>query len=231
MIHFITLSLFPKIFETPLDYSIIKRAKESKLVRFSHYDIRDFTKDKHKRVDDIIYGGGAGMLMTPQPIFDAIEYIKKFEGDAEVIFFTPKGDKLNSKIVQKYASTDIPKFEKRYILLCGRYEGIDNRVREILVDHEISIGDFILSGGEFAALIFMDSVIRYLDGALGNKESLEEESFNNNLLEYPQYTRPANFRGMEVPKVLLSGHHKKIKEWRLEKQIEITKRVRKELLE
>ena len=226
MIHFITLSIFPQIFES-LNHSIIKRAQENNLVKFTHYDIRDFTTNKHKRVDDIIYGGGAGMLMTPQPIFDAIEVIKNKFKNCEVIFFTPKGKTLNTEIVEEYVKTDN---DKNYILLCGRYEGIDNRIREYLVDKEISIGDFVLSGGEFAALIFIDSVVRHIDGALGNKASLEEESFNDGLLEYPQYTRPADFRGLKVPEVLLSGNHKKIKEWKKEKQIEITKKVRKDLL-
>jgi len=228
MINFITLSIFPQIFESPLNYSIIKRAQDNNLVKFYHYDIRDFTTNKHNRVDDIIYGGGAGMLMTPQPIFDAIESIKDRFGEVEVIFFTPKGKKLNSEVVQEYAYDSN---NKNYILLCGRYEGIDNRIREVLVDKEISIGDFILSGGEFAALIFIDSVVRYIDGALGNKDSLKEESFNENLLEYPQYTRPYDFRGFKVPDILLSGNHKKIADWRKNKQLEITKERRKDLLD
>ena len=228
MINFITLSIFPQIFESPLNYSIIKRAQDNNLVKFYHYDIRDFTTNKHNRVDDIIYGGGAGMLMTPQPIFDAIESIKDRFGEVEVIFFTPKGKKLNSEVVQEYAYDSN---NKNYILLCGRYEGIDNRIREVLVDKEISIGDFILSGGEIAALIFIDSVVRYIDGALGNKDSLKEESFNENLLEYPQYTRPYDFRGFKVPDILLSGNHKKIADWRKNKQLEITKERRKDLLD
>ena len=232
MIHFITLSIFPQIFESPLNYSIIKRARDNNLVKFTHYDIRDFSTNKHRNVDDSIYGGGAGQLMTPQPIFDAVKYIRQEYGDIKLIFFTPKGKPLDNKLVKKFAilpETGNNKI-KRYLLLSGRYEGIDNRVREYLVDEEISIGDYILSGGEFASLIFIDAVTRYIEGALGNKESLIDESFNQNLLEYPQYTRPANFRGMKVPEVLLSGNPKKIKEWQIKKQIELTKKVRKDLL-
>lgn len=236
MIHFITLSIFPQIFESPLNYSIIKRAKDKGLVKFSHYNIRDFTTNKHKNVDDAIYGGGAGQLMTPQPIFDAIKYIKQEYGDIKVIFFTPKGRQLTTNLVKEFAILPVNKAPsvpqlKTYLLLSGRYEGIDNRIREHLIDEEISIGDYILSGGEFASLIFIDTVTRYIEGALGNKESLKDESFNDNLLEYPQYTRPANFRGMKVPDILLSGNHKKIKEWQAQKQIEITKKLRRDLLD
>ncbi len=226
MIHFITLSIFPAIFESPLNHSIIKIAKDKKLVKFSHYDIRDFTDDKHKNVDDQIYGGGAGQLLTPQPIFDSIDYIKSIHGDLKVIFFTPKGKTLNTKIVESYANVQ----NQTYLLLSGRYEGVDNRVREYLVDEEISIGDYILSGGEFASLIFIDSITRSIKGVLGNEDSLKDESFSNNLLEYPQYTRPANFRGMKVPDILLSGNHKKIEEWKYEQQLKITKVRRSDLL-
>ncbi len=230
MIHFITLSIFPQIFESPLNYSIIKRAKDKGLVKFSHYNIRDFTTNKHKNVDDAIYGGGAGQLMTPQPIFDAVKYIKQEYGDIKLIFFTPKGRRLTTNLVKEFAYLPDNNITKRFILLSGRYEGIDNRIREYLVDEEVSIGDYILSGGEFASLIFIDTVTRYIEGALGNKESLKDESFNDSLLEYPQYTRPANFRGMKVPEILLNGNHKKIKEWQIQKQIEITKKVRRDLL-
>lgn len=230
MIHFITLSIFPQIFESPLNYSIIKRAKDKGLVKFSHYNIRDFTTNKHKNVDDAIYGGGAGQLMTPQPIFDAVKYIKQEYGDIKLIFFTPKGRRLTTNLVKEFAYLPDNNTTKRFILLSGRYEGIDNRIREYLVDEEVSIGDYILSGGEFASLIFIDTVTRYIEGALGNKESLKDESFNDSLLEYPQYTRPANFRGMKVPEILLNGNHKKIKEWQIQKQIEITKKVRRDLL-
>jgi len=230
VIHFITLSIFPQIFESPLNYSIIKRAKDKGLVKFSHYNIRDFTTNKHKNVDDAIYGGGAGQLMTPQPIFDAVKYIKQEYGDIKLIFFTPKGRRLTTNLVKEFAYLPDNNITKRFILLSGRYEGIDNRIREYLVDEEVSIGDYILSGGEFASLIFIDTVTRYIEGALGNKESLKDESFNDSLLEYPQYTRPANFRGMKVPEILLNGNHKKIKEWQIQKQIEITKKVRRDLL-
>lgn len=237
MIHFITLSIFPEIFESPLNYSIIKRAVDKGLVKFNHYNIRDFSKNKHKNIDDHIYGGGAGQLIMPQPIFDAVEYIKGKHGDLRIIFFTPKGIPLSTQIVKKFADPQCPKEGASegggttYLLLSGRYEGIDNRVREYLVDEEISIGDYILSGGEFASLVFIDSVTRYIDGVLGNEESLVNESFNDNLLEYPQYTKPADFRGMKVPDVLLSGHHGKILEWRYQEQIKITKKIRKDLFD
>ena len=229
MIHFITLSIFPEIFESPLNHSIIKIAKEKSLVKFSHYNIRDFSKNKHRKVDDSIFGGGAGQLMMPQPIFDAVDYLKSEYGDCKVIFFTPKGKKLNPEVIKNYADVKTDEI-KRYILLSGRYEGVDNRVREYLVDEEISIGDYILSGGELASLVFIDAVTRYIDGVLGNPESLKDESFNDNLLEYPQYTRPSDFRGMKVPEILLSGNHKKINEWKRQKQIELTKKVRSDLL-
>ena len=237
MIHFITLSIFPQIFESPLNYSIIKRAKDKNLIKFTHYDIRDFSTNKHKNVDDQIYGGGAGQLMTPQPIFDAIKYIKQEYGDIKTIFFTPKGRQLNTKLVKKFALAPQPPkggelegVKMTYLLLSGRYEGIDNRIREHLIDEEISIGDYILSGGEFASLIFIDAITRYIEGALGNEESLHDESFEDNLLEYPQYTRPANFRGMKVPDILLSGNHQKIKEWRYQESLKITNKVRKDLI-
>ena len=232
MIHFITLSIFPQIFESPLKYSIIKKAKDKGLIKINHFDIRDFSKNKHKKVDDSIYGGGVGQLIMPQPVFDAIDYIKKEYGNLKVIFFTPKGRTLNMEIVKNFSSQSLNNDKiVRYLLLAGRYEGIDNRIREYLVDEEISVGDYILTGGELPALIFIDAVSRYIDGVLGNSESLSDESFNNGLLEYPQYTRPADFRGMKVPEILLSGNHKKIKNWQHKKQLEITKLIRKDLIE
>ncbi len=229
MIHFITLSVFPEIFKSPLNYSILKRAIDSGLIKVSHYDIRDFTTNKHKKIDDEIYGGGAGQLIMPQPVFDAIEYIKKDENNIKTIFFTPKGKVFNSKLAKKFSLSSDK--DTKYILLCGRYEGIDNRIRENLVDYEISIGDFVLSGGELAALVFIDAVSRHIPRVLGNEESLKEESFSNNLLEYPQYTRPADFRGMKVPEILLSGHHGNIEKWRREEQIKLTKKIRKDMLD
>ncbi len=226
MIHFITLSVFPEIFESPLNCSLFKKGTEKDLVKTTHFNIRDFTTNKNKNIDDYIFGGGAGLLLTPQPLFDAIEHIKKNYNVTKTVFFTPSGYLLNNTIVKSYAFAE----NAVYLLVCGRYEGIDNRVREQLIDEEISIGDYVLSGGELAALIFIDSVSRYVKGVLGNEESLTEESFSENLLEYPQYTRPADFRGLKVPEILLSGHHKNIKKWQREKQIELTKLRRPDLL-
>ncbi|MBN2694221.1 tRNA (guanosine(37)-N1)-methyltransferase TrmD [bacterium] len=226
MLHFITLSVFPEIFESPLNCSIFKKAQQNEILKFTHFNIRDFSTNKHRKIDDTVYGGGAGMLLMPQPLFDAIDFIKKNYKIDKVIFFSPSGEVLNNSIVKHYASET----DKTYLLLCGRYEGIDQRVVDSFVDIEISIGNYILSGGELAALVFIDSVGRFVEGVLGNEESLIEESLTDSLVEYPQYTKPADFRGLKVPEILLSGHHKNIAKWKKEKQIELTKTKRPELL-
>ncbi len=226
MIHFITLSVFPEIFESPLNCSIFKKAQQKEILMFTHFNIRDFSTNKHKKVDDTVYGGGAGMLLMPQPLFDAIDFIKKSYKIDKVIFFSPSGKVLNNSIVKQFASET----DKTYLLLCGRYEGIDQRVIDNFVDIEISIGNYILSGGELAALVFIDSVGRFIEGVLGNEESLIEESLTDSLVEYPQYTKPADFRGLKVPETLLSGHHKNILKWKKEKQLELTKVKRPDLL-
>ena len=218
---FDVLTLFPEMFE-PLDKSIIGRAERKKLIEINLINIRDFSKDKHKKVDDTPYGGGAGMVMMPDVVYDAYSSIKDRE-DAKVIYLSPQGKKLNQKEVK-----DLSK-ENHLILLCGHYEGIDQRVLDEIVDEEISIGDYVLTGGELPAMVLIDSVSRYVKGVL-NEESIEEESFSNNLLEYPQYTRPEEFRGKKVPEVLISGHHENIKRWREEKALEVTEKKRPDLL-
>ena len=218
---FDVLTLFPEMFES-LDESIIGRAKEKGLIEINLINIRDFSKNKHKKVDDTPYGGGAGMVLIPDVIYDAYSSIK--DEEAKVIYLSPQGKVLNQEKVKELAQ------ENHLILLCGHYEGIDQRVLDEIVDEEISIGDYVLTGGELPAMVLIDSVSRYVEGVL-NRESVKEESFSNKLLEYPQYTRPEEFRGRKVPEVLISGHHEKIKKWREQKSLEVTKKKRPDLLE
>ena len=218
---FDVLTLFPEMFES-LNESIIGRAKEKGLIEINLINIRDFSKDKHKKVDDTPYGGGAGMVIRPDVVYDAYSSIKDRE-NAKVIHLSPQGKVLNQEKVKELSN------ENHLILLCGHYEGIDQRVLDEIVDEEISIGDYVLTGGELPAMVVIDSVSRYVKGVLNN-ESIKEESFSNNLLEYPQYTRPEEFRGRKVPEVLISGHHENIKKWRDEKSLEITKIKRPDLL-
>ena len=218
---FDVLTLFPEMFES-LDESIIGRAKEKGLIEINLINIRDFSKDKHKKVDDTPYGGGAGMVIRPDVVYDAYSSIENKE-NAKVIYLSPQGKTLNQNIVNELSK------EEHLILLCGHYEGIDQRVLDEIVDEEISIGDYVLTGGELPAMVVIDSVSRYVNGVLNN-ESVKEESFSNKLLEYPQYTRPEEFKGRKVPEVLISGHHENIKKWRDEKSLEITKIKRPDLL-
>lgn len=218
--RFDILTLFPEMF-SPLQESIIGRAKEKGILNINVINIRDFSKDKHKKVDDTPYGGGAGMVMKPDVVYDAYSSIKTEE--AKVIYMSPKGNVLNQQKARELSK------EKHIIVLCGHYEGIDQRVLDEIVDEEISIGDYVLTGGEIPAMVLIDTVSRYVDGVL-NSESTAEESFSNNLLEYPQYTRPEEFRGKKVPEVLLSGHHENIKKWREEQARKITKARRPDLL-
>lgn len=215
------LTLFPDMF-TPLKESIIKRATDKNLVEINIIQIRDFSQDAHKKTDDIPYGGGAGMVMTPQPLYDAIQSVKT--PNSYVIYLSPRGKVFNQPMARKLSKCE------HLILVCGHYEGIDERVIDLCIDEEISIGDYVLTGGELPAMVMADSIIRLLDGAI-SQDSLNEESFTNNLLEYPQYTRPQNFKGLEVPEVLLSGHHANIAKWRKEKSIEITRKNRPDLLD
>ena len=217
---FDVLTLFPEMFET-LTKSITGKAIEKELININLINIRDFSKDKHKKVDDTPYGGGAGMVMKPDVVYDA--YLSVKSENAKVIYLSPQGKTLNQNKVEELAK------EKHLILLCGHYEGIDQRVLDEIVDEEISIGDYVLTGGELPAMVLIDSVSRYVEGVL-NEESTSEESFSNGLLEYPQYTRPEEFRGKKVPEVLISGHHENIKKWREEKSLEITKKNRPDLL-
>ena len=218
---FDVLTLFPEMFE-PLKESIIKRASEKDLVSINLINIRDFSEDKHKHVDDTPYGGGAGMLMKPDVVKKAVDSVK--EKSSKVIYLTPAGNVLNQNKVKELSGLD------HLILLCGHYEGIDQRVIDKVVDEEISIGDYVLTGGELPAMVLIDSVSRYVSGVL-SEGSTEEESFSDGLLEYPQYTRPEVFEGEKVPDVLISGHHENIRKWRREKSLEITYKKRPELLE
>ena len=218
---FDVLTLFPDMFKS-LDESIIGKAKERELIEINLINIRDFSKDKHKKVDDTPYGGGAGMVIRPDVVYEAYKSIPNIE-NAKVIYMSPQGNILNQKKVE-----DLSK-NKHLVILCGHYEGIDQRVLDKIVDEEISIGDYVLTGGEIPAMVLIDSVSRYVEGVL-NQESVKEESFSNGLLEYPQYTRPEIFEGEKVPEILLSGHHQNIEKWRNDKSLEITKNKRPDLL-
>lgn len=217
---FNVLTLFPEMFSA-LDESIIGRGKEKGLIDINLINIRDFSKNKHKKVDDTPYGGGAGMVMEPTVVYDAYCSVK--EPNVKVIYMSPQGKTLNQQMVQDLAK------EENIILLCGHYEGIDQRVIDEIVDEEISIGDYVLTGGELPAMVLIDSVSRYVEGVL-KKDSVQEESFTDGLLEYPQYTRPEVFLGKRVPEVLLSGHHENIKKWRRNQSIINTYLKRPDLL-
>ena len=214
------LSLFPEMFTNFLNTSIIKRAIEKGKVQINIINFRDYSLDPHKKVDDTPFGGGSGMVLTCQPIYDCVESIKT--NDSHIILLTPTGKTYNQKCAKKL------KNYKHLIIICGHYEGFDDRIRA-LADEEISIGDYILTGGELASMVITDSVTRLIDGVITNT-SLEDESFNNNLLDYPVYTKPRDFRGMKVPDVILSGDHKKIEEYRKKEQQRLTEERRKDLL-
>ena len=218
--QFDVLTLFPEMFE-PIKQSILGKAIEKEKIKLKLVNIRDFSKDKHKKVDDTPYGGGAGMVMKPDIVYDA--YKSVYEENAKVIYLSPQGKTLNQNKVEELSK------EKHLILLCGHYEGIDQRVIDKIVDEEISIGDYVLTGGEIPAMVLIDTVSRYIDGVL-NQESIKEESFSEGLLEYPQYTRPEVFEGEKVPEILLSGHHENIEKWRKEQALKITKQKRPDLL-
>lgn len=216
------LSLFPEFINVFTNWSMISRAVDKEKVEIGNVDIRDFSKDKHNKVDDYPFGGGPGMVMTPGPIFRAIDSVKT-EG-SKVIYLSPQGEVYSQDKAKELAK------EEHLILLCGHYEGIDNRIIEEYVDEEISIGDYVLTGGEIPAMVLVDSIIRLLPGVLGSKESYEDESHYNGILEHPQWTRPREFKGKEVPEILLSGHHKNIEEWRKYKSLEKTLLNRPDLL-
>lgn len=217
---FDVLTIFPEMFNV-LSTSVIGKAIEKDLIEVNTINIRDFSKNKHKKVDDTPYGGGAGMVMKPEVIYNA--YLSVKSEKAKVIYMTPQGKNLNQEKVTELAK------EQHLIIICGHYEGIDQRVIDTIVDEEISIGDYVLTGGEIPAMVLIDATARYVDGVL-NSESVIEESYSNNLLEYPQYTRPQKFLGLDVPEILLSGNHQNIEKWRKDKSLEITKLKRPELL-
>ena len=237
------ITIFPNMFAPVLNESIVKRAQEKGKVSMFVHDLRDFSDDLHRKVDDRPFGGGPGMVMRPKPIFNAVKYIERISGDAccnsqrkasdcqvrasgkrkRIILLSPQGKLFNQHLAKNLSKC------KHLILICGHYEGIDGRVRKYLVDEEVSVGDYVLTGGELPAMIIADCIIRLIPGVLGEKKSLYFESFEGNLLEYPQYTRPANYRGMKVPSVLLSGNHKKIEKWRQDQAVKITKQRRPDL--
>jgi len=218
------LTIFTEMFDGYLNSSITKRARDSGLLETEVIDIRDFSKDKHKKTDDYPFGGGAGLVMMPQPIFDAVDHAKKGSSKAKVIYMSPQGKKLDNTLARDLAK------EEELIILCGHYEGVDQRVIDELCDMEVSIGDYVLTGGELAAMVTTDAIMRFIPGVVGNENVHVEESFEDGLLEYPQYTRPADFRGIKVPEVLLSGHHKNIESWKRIKQLEKTKKLRPDLI-
>lgn len=222
--RFDVLTLFPEMIENACSHSIMKRAVESDIISVNTVNPRDYTLDKHKKVDDTPYGGGAGMVLMAQPYVDAYESVEKAERSI-TLMMTPQGQPFDNNMGRKLSEYD------QIIILCGHYEGFDERIREIINPVEVSIGDFVLTGGELPALCIIDSVSRKLDGALGKIESMEEDSFENGLLEYPHYTKPRDFRGYLVPDVLLNGNHALIENYRKEQQIERTKRRRPDLYE
>jgi tRNA (guanine37-N1)-methyltransferase len=217
------LTLFPRIFEGPLDESILKRAQNKGLVAVRVHNLRDFTHDKHHVVDDKPYGGGPGMLMKPEPIFEAVEKFRR--ESSRVVLMTPQGAPLTQIHARKFSE------ESHLIIICGHYEGVDERVREALVDEEVSIGDYVLTNGALAAAVFVDAVVRLVPGVLGDEQSADDDSFAAGLLEGPQYTRPPEFRGMSVPEILLSGNHEAVAKWRAECARQRTKERRPDLLE
>ncbi len=208
MIHFDIVTIFPEVISAYTNSSIIKRAQEKQLVKINIHNLRNWAKDKHKSVDDKPYGGGPGMLMKIEPIFNCLKDLKK--ENSTVILTSPKGEKLTQSKLKELSSNT----NAHYIILCGHYEGFDQRIHDYLVDYEYSIGDYVLSGGELPALVLVDGITRLIPGVLGNEESLISETFNSDIPDYPQYTKPEEFNGWKVPDVLLSGNHKEIKEWR-----------------
>ena len=220
------LTLFPGMIEGVIQESLLKRAIENGKLKVAIYDIRDFAKNKHRQVDDTPFGGGNGMVMMVQPVFDCMEAAQAAcQVKPHRVYLSPRGKTLDNSFVKRLAQME------EIVLLCGHYEGIDERISEALIDEEISLGDFVLTGGEIAALAIIDSVARFLPGVLGNEASAQEDSFNQGLLEYPQYTRPREFRGQSVPDILLSGDHQKIAKWRREQALRVTKERRPDLLQ
>lgn len=224
--HIDILTLFPEMFDGVMQSSILRKAQEAEAFDYQTIDFREYTENKHYKVDDTPYGGGAGMVLMAQPIFDAVaDVTKRSDKQPRIVLLCPQGERYTQQKAEELAN------EEHLVFICGHYEGYDERIRQELVTDEISIGDYVLTGGELGAMVIIDSVVRLLPGVLGNEASAGEDSFSNGLLEHPHYTRPADFRGMEVPAVLLSGHHKNIESWRKKQSIQRTFERRKDLLE
>ncbi len=220
---FKVLTIFPEMIYSGLNHSIIKKAQENGIINIEAVDIRLYTKNKHKKVDDYGYGGGAGMIMACEPIYNAYKALD-ISDKAKVLYMSPKGTPLNQEVVKRLSK------EEELVILCGHYEGVDQRIIDEIVDEEISLGDYILTGGELGAMVLIDSISRLIPNVLNKDESHQDESFENNLLEYPQYTRPVEFMGRKVPDVLLSGNHQNIEKWRREESLKITRERRSDLL-
>ncbi len=223
------LTLFTGVFDAPLGVSIVGRARKNNIVEILIHDIRKFSRDKHGKVDDRPYGGGPGMVLKPEPVFEAVEFVRKGTAAGcpgeRTILMTPQGKVFCEEAAKEFSG------EEHLIIICGRYEGVDERVREGLVTDEISIGDYVISGGELAAMVVIEAVVRLLPGALGDENSTIEESFSSHFLEYPQYTRPVEYRGMKVPEVLCSGNHEEVRKWRRKEALRRTAKRRPDMLE
>ena len=222
---FYVMTLFPEMIDVGTGYSILKRARENNIINVYPVNIRDFANNKHNRIDDSPYGGGAGMVIQAPPVYNCYKHIAKSAPDARVVYLSPQGKVFTQDMAREFAN------EREIIMLCGHYEGIDERVIEEIVTDEVSIGDYVLTGGELAALVLMDAVSRLVPGVLGKEQSADDESFSDGLLEYPQYTRPTEFLGKGVPEVLLSGHHGNVDKWRHEMKLRRTREKRPDLLE
>ncbi len=223
--NFVILTIFPQMFQSPFAEGVVHRAVQKEIINIHTIDIRDFAENKHRRVDDAPFGGDDGMVFLPEPLFKCMRFCKKKFGPGHVVFMTPSGTPLTHNRVVEIAEN-----EKTLYIVCGRYAGIDQRFIDEFVDEELSIGDYVISGGELAGMILVDALARQVDGVLGNQDSVANDSFSNGLLEYPLYTRPANFEGRPVPEVLLSGNHGEIKKWRVKESLRKTKLVRPDLL-
>lgn len=221
--RFDIITIFPDMFRSVFSGGVIKKAEEKGLIEVNIHNLRDYTKDKHRQVDDRPFGGSAGMVLKPEPIFTAVEKIKSKE-ETPVFLLSPQGKRLSTQVARKFASFP------QMILICGRYEGVDERVLQNLVTDELSIGDYVLTGGELASMVLVDTVARFVPGVVGKMESVEHDSFFERLFDYPQYTRPRDYKGMKVPEVLFSGDHDKIKRWRREKRVQKTWKLRPDLL-
>ncbi|MGV8078853.1 MAG: tRNA (guanosine(37)-N1)-methyltransferase TrmD [Syntrophales bacterium] len=225
MLRFDILTIFPDMFRSPFDASLIGKAREKGIIEIHLHDVRDYAEGKHRMTDDYPYGGGGGMVMKVEPVARALDVVVPERDDALVVLLTPQGEPLRQRIIEELASWP------RLVMICGHYEGVDERIRTHLVDREISVGDYVLTGGELAAMVLVDAVARLVPGVLGNSASPVSDSFSTGLLEYPQYTRPESFRGWKVPDVLLSGHHKVIEDWRKRESLKRTWIRRRDLLE